>query len=242
MERSTEGARDGSPLRETSRTALGAAAACAGSLLLVGVALLGATAGLIPALLARGMLVVGLGGSILATTLGAVGLLTTRGSGDRGGRALAGVAGGASLVLAIGLVLGLQGSEARRVVLDRGEAGVAAPPPAPGGPYRPRDAASAARGAVPVAVDLPPAQAFERSRRALEDLGWSVADADPGALTLRATDAGSPEGVSADVVLRVTRAGDGSVVEIVPARGSSGADLDAVAGRVRALADRLKRS
>ncbi len=91
-----------------------------------------------------------------------------------------------------------------------------------------------------VSLGLPPAEAFERCRKAAEQLGWEIVAADParGHLEARAT-SGLFRFVD-DIVVRVAPAPDGSTVDVRSKSRDGQGDLGINAARIRAFASKLR--
>lgn len=95
---------------------------------------------------------------------------------------------------------------------------------------------------APIRVDAPPADAFERARRAAEALGWEVVHADPARGVLEAQSVSWLFRFVDDVVVRVRPAGGGSVVDVRSKSRDGQGDLGANARRIRAFAAELAAS
>jgi uncharacterized protein (DUF1499 family) len=92
---------------------------------------------------------------------------------------------------------------------------------------------------APIALDLPPAEAFERARRAAAALGWQVTMADPARGVLEARSVSRLFRFVDDVAIRVRPAGAGSVVDVRSKSRDGRGDLGANAARIRAFAAEL---
>lgn len=95
-------------MRAPAPVATGANLVALGTLALATAGFLGRRLDLVDPLLAQGMLVVALGGTILGITVAAVGLMVTRHRRDPVGRRRAWVGAGLSIALLVALIVDLQ--------------------------------------------------------------------------------------------------------------------------------------
>jgi uncharacterized protein (DUF1499 family) len=109
--------------------------------------------------------------------------------------------------------------------------------------YTPDVAAQQKQGypdVMPLALKLPPAQAFARAERAARDMGWELQFSDPAALRIEATATTLLFGFKDDVVVRIRAEGEGSRVDVRSVSRVGGSDFGANAKRVRAYLDKLR--
>ena len=92
---------------------------------------------------------------------------------------------------------------------------------------------------VPLRLELPPAQAFERAESAARAMGWQIVTVDPDALRIEATDTTLMFGFKDDIVIRVRPQAQGSVVDVRSLSRIGGSDIGTNARRVRAILKRL---
>jgi len=92
---------------------------------------------------------------------------------------------------------------------------------------------------VPLRLELPPAQAFERAEGAARAMGWQIVTVDPDALRIEATDTTLMFGFKDDIVIRVRPQAQGSVVDVRSLSRIGGSDIGTNARRVRAILKRL---
>ena len=95
---------------------------------------------------------------------------------------------------------------------------------------------------APVALDLPPARAFDRAMAAARAMGWELVASDPAAGRIEATDTTFWFGFKDDVVVRVTPQPGGSRVDVRSLSRVGGGDLGANAARIRRYLAALKAS
>ena len=95
---------------------------------------------------------------------------------------------------------------------------------------------------APVALDLPPQQAFERALDAARSMGWEIVDADLAEGRIEATDETFWFGFKDDVVIRVLPAGGGSRVDVRSVSRVGKGDAGTNARRVREYIERLRLS
>jgi len=88
---------------------------------------------------------------------------------------------------------------------------------------------------VPLALDLPPAQAFARAERVARAMGWQIVDVAPQELRIEATATTLLFGFNDDVVIRITAQGSRSVVDVRSLSRVGGSDLGTNARRIRAF-------
>lgn len=214
------------------RAALGMALA---ALVLAGFGLLaGRLLGL--ALLGQGALQVAFGGGIAGVTLAGIAGMASRG---RAGVARPGVRRRAAVAaaLSVALMLGLLALPSWRF----GRVEVAPEvPPAIDGPSAAAVVEDADGTPFSIAVDAPPARAFEAALASAEALGWDARRVDREARRFEAVDPrGDPD--VAPLAVRVEPAAGGAVVRLQPRGPRVGAPAEAPApARVRAFSERLR--
>lgn len=91
---------------------------------------------------------------------------------------------------------------------------------------------------VPLRLNLPPAQAFERAAAVARTLGWQIVSVNAEALRIEATDTTLMFGFKDDIVIRVRADAQGSVIDMRSLSRIGGSDIGTNARRVR---DFLKR-
>jgi hypothetical protein len=91
----------------------------------------------------------------------------------------------------------------------------------------------------PIAVGAPTSRAFAAARGAAAALGWSIDRVDERAGIIEARAVGFWYGDTADIVIRVTGAGEGAVIDVRSASRVGAFDLGANAARVRAFAKQV---
>jgi uncharacterized protein (DUF1499 family) len=187
---------------------------------------------------------------LLGLVLGGIALRTTRGGRPGRGRAWFAVAVG-GLALAALLMGALAGRGAPRIndITTNPDDPPVFEAAAEDAPNRGRDMAYPAdfaaiqRGAyadlAPIRLDAPPADAFDRSRRAAEALGWEVTLADPQRGMLEARSVSRLFRFVDDVAVRVRPAEGGSVVDVRSKSRDGRGDLGVNAARIRAFAEAL---
>jgi len=108
----------------------------------------------------------------------------------------------------------------------------------------PPDFAAQQRGVYtdlrPIALAMPPVDAFERARRAAEALGWEITLSDPPRGRLEARQTTWLFHFVDDIAIRVRAQGDGSVVDVRSKSRVGQGDLGANAKRIRAFAAELR--
>lgn len=87
----------------------------------------------------------------------------------------------------------------------------------------------------PIQTDLAPSEAFARSQRLAEDLGWEVVAAEPAAGRLEATATTALYGFKDDVVVRIRPDGAGSRIDLRSVSRVGQSDLGANAARIAAF-------
>lgn len=92
----------------------------------------------------------------------------------------------------------------------------------------------------PIALDVPPPQAFARAHAAARDMGWEIVAADSAAGRVEATATTTWFGFKDDVVVRVRPDGNGSRVDVRSKSRVGKSDVGANAARIRAYAGRLR--
>ena len=117
-------------------------------------------------------------------------------------------------------------------------AGAANPPEHPGA-----EVAAQQRGAypdiVPIVLEAPPPEAFQRALDAAVDLGWEIAAAESTRGRIEATDTTRWFGFRDDVVVRVRPEGAGSRVDVRSKSRVGKSDVGANAARIRRFRSRL---
>ena len=93
---------------------------------------------------------------------------------------------------------------------------------------------------APIALDMPPVDAFERARRAAESLGWEITLSDPQRGLLEARQQSWLFRFVDDIAIRVRAQGSGSVVDVRSKSRVGQGDLGANAQRIRAFAAELR--
>jgi len=93
---------------------------------------------------------------------------------------------------------------------------------------------------APIALDLPPVDAFERARRTAESLGWEITLSDPRRGLIEAREVSSLFHFVDDIAIRVREHNGGSVVDVRSKSRDGQGDLGANARRIRAFAAELK--
>ncbi|UCE86597.1 MAG: DUF1499 domain-containing protein [Deltaproteobacteria bacterium] len=206
-----------------------------------------------------GFRIFGLGlvpGTLLALVFGGVGLFQTRaGTGRAGrGRAWLGTAiGAAQLAFLVGF--GAQNAGVPTIHdittdLDdppafsdalreqrRDHNGVDYPD---GGAGVPEAQRAAYPDLAPIELEVAPEIAFERARRSVEALGWTLTRVDPDGGRLEAYDVTRIFGFVDDVVIRVRPRGSGSVVDVRSSSRVGRGDIGANAARIRRFRDTLR--
>ena len=218
------------------------------------VGLAGAFLGILPPMAGFQTFIAGcLAGGLFSTIIALVGIFLTRGGVDPAGRMRALVA----LALGLGLMI---------IVLGAASTGGDAPPindittdltnpPAFAGAdlvadYRGRDMSYPPEfveivsehypDLAPVRVSAAPADAFLRSLRAAEALGWEVVAKDRPVGAFYAKDVTSIFRFVDDIVVRITPDGTGSLIDIRSKSRKGRGDLGANAMRIRALVAELE--
>jgi len=108
--------------------------------------------------------------------------------------------------------------------------------------YRPDTALQQKQGypdIVPLRLEMPPAQAFERAERAARAMGWQIVDVASGDLRIEATDTTLLFGFKDDIVIRVRAQGSGSVVDARSLSRIGGSDFGTNAKRIRGFLNKL---
>ena len=194
-----------------------------------------------PAMAGFGLFALGGLLGLVALVLGAIGLLTTRSAPGR-------------FMAVRGLVFGLVLVGA---VVVGGSAGRGLPPindittdpddppefvklAAETGPYPGAEFAEQQQAAypdlVPIAVDQPPGQAYQRAREAASKLGWDVVAEDPMGGRIEASDTTAVFRFVDDVVVRIRPLPEGGTLIDVRSKSRDGrGDLGANAARIRAF-------
>jgi uncharacterized protein (DUF1499 family) len=93
---------------------------------------------------------------------------------------------------------------------------------------------------VPLHLDAPPAQAFERAAAAAKDMKWEIVASDPAQGRIEATATTFWFGFKDDTVVRVTADGSGSRVDVRSLSRIGKSDVGANAKRVREYLAKIK--
>jgi uncharacterized protein (DUF1499 family) len=184
---------------------------------------------------------------LAALVLGAAGLVTTRASTGREGRASAktGVLLGALLVgcIAVAAAPGRGLPRINDITTDPAD------PPTfadPARSYPGEEFARAQRAAypdlAPIALAMPPEAAFAAARAAAGELGWAIVSEDAASGTIEATDTTAIFRFVDDVAIRVRPDGDGARVDVRSKSRDGQGDLGANAARIRAFRVELAKS
>jgi uncharacterized protein (DUF1499 family) len=91
----------------------------------------------------------------------------------------------------------------------------------------------------PFHLNLPPEQAFGKALAAARDMGWNVVAADGSEGRIEATDTTFWFGFKDDVVVRVTKADHGSLIDVRSVSRVGKSDVGANAKRIRSYIERL---
>jgi uncharacterized protein (DUF1499 family) len=86
---------------------------------------------------------------------------------------------------------------------------------------------------VPLTLDVPPAQAFDRALAAARSLGWEIVASDPASGRIEATDTTFWFGFKDDIVVRVAAAPGGSRVDVRSLSRVGLSDVGTNAARIR---------
>jgi len=242
------GGTTGSARPPTSATLAAFVAGAAAALALGGPLL--ANLGLLPPLAGFGMFALGGLLALVGLVLGALGLRATRGGVAGRGRAWFAVAAGVAVLAALlsGALAGRGLPRINDITTNPDDPPVfeaAAREEA----NRERDLAYPADFAAqqragypdlaPIALPVPPADAFERARRAAGALGWEITMADPARGVIEARSVSRLFRFVDDLAIRVRPAGGGSVVDVRSKSRDGRGDLGANARRIRAFEESL---
>jgi uncharacterized protein (DUF1499 family) len=225
----------------------------------VAVGLLGAMTGLLPPL--TGFLLFGAAmvlGSILTVIVGLIGIVVTRarpGRPVRPGRkaALQAVGIGGALLVVMAILASRSGrvppihdittnldDPPRFVAAARAEANQGKSFDYPqGNPETPALQKEAYPDLEPIGLDLPPAEALERARKAAEDLGWTVVEVDPNDGRLEATFTSRIFRFVDDIVVRIRPTASGSIADVRSTSRVGESDLGANAARIRSFREQV---
>jgi uncharacterized protein (DUF1499 family) len=110
--------------------------------------------------------------------------------------------------------------------------------------YKPETAAEQKHGypdIIPIVLDVPPAQAFQRAERAAHEMGWEIVADSPGDLRIEATDTTRLFGFKDDIVIRIRPGPKGSVVDVRSLSRVGGSDFGVNAKRVRTVSRAIAR-
>jgi uncharacterized protein (DUF1499 family) len=229
------------------------------TLAVVAIGLLGAMAGVLPPL--TGFLLFGAGmvlGSILTVIVGLVGIIVTRarpGRPVRPGRkwALQAVGIGGALLIVLAVLASRTGGvpaihdlttniddPPRFVAAARAEGNQGRSLDYPhGNPETPAMQKEAYPDLEPIGLDLPPAEALERARKAAEELGWQVVEVDPNDGRLEATFTSRIFHFVDDIVVRIRPAASGSIADVRSTSRVGQSDLGANAARIRSFREHV---
>ncbi len=95
---------------------------------------------------------------------------------------------------------------------------------------------------LPVTIDQPPEQVFDRALATVQELGWTVAASNRQAGRIEATDTTFWFGFKDDVVVRIRPANGGSRVDVRSLSRVGGGDVGTNAKRIRTFMERLRRT
>jgi uncharacterized protein (DUF1499 family) len=229
------------------------------TLAVVAIGLLGARIGVLPPL--TGFLLFGAGmalGSILTLLVGLVGIIVTRaraGRPVRPGRkaALQAVAIGGALLIVMAILASRSGrvppihdittnidDPPRFVAAARAEGNQGKNLDYPqGNPETPALQKEGYPDLEPIGLDLPPAEALERARKAAEDLGWHVVEVDPNDGRLEATFTSRLFRFVDDIVVRIRPTASGSIADVRSTSRVGESDLGANAKRIRSFREHV---
>ncbi len=93
----------------------------------------------------------------------------------------------------------------------------------------------------PVALDVPPEQAFQRALNAARAMGWDIVQPNLAEGRIEATDQTFWFGFQDDVVIRILPAGGGSRIDVRSKSRVGGSDVGTNAKRIREYLERLQR-
>jgi uncharacterized protein (DUF1499 family) len=225
----------------------------------VAIGLLGAMMGVLPPF--AGFLLFGAAmvlGSVLTLLVGLVGIIVTRaraGRPVRPGRrsALQAVAIGGALLVVMAILASRSGrvppihdittnleDPPRFVAAARAEGNQGKNLDYPqGNPDTPAMQKEAYPDLEPIGLDLPPAEALERARKAAEDLGWQVVEVDPNDGRLEATFTSRLFRFVDDIVVRIRPSQGGSIADVRSTSRVGESDLGANAARIRSFREHL---
>ena len=92
----------------------------------------------------------------------------------------------------------------------------------------------------PLRLAIPPDSAFAHARAAADDMGWEIVAVEPAEGRLEATARTFWFGFYDDVVVRITPADGGSLVDVRSVSRVGGSDVGANAARIRKFLDKLQ--
>ncbi len=242
------------PKRSMAATLAAAIGVIATSAVLVGVA--GIQVGVLSPFV--GFRVFGLGiapGSLLALLVGLIALWRTRASAGRGGRERAWLGTGLGVALLV-VLAGSVGPGYDKPAIHDVTTDIADPPAfshalrqqrqgmngvdyPDGGPAVPDAQRAAYPDLAPIAIPVPPDEAFARARRAADELGWAITLADPATGRLEAHDTSRIFRFVDDVAIRIKPQGTGSVVDVRSCSRVGRGDVGANAVRIAAFREAL---
>jgi len=190
---------------------------------------------------------------LLALLMGFVGLIQTRASTGRGGRAnaFAGMVLGVIPIVVLAVSVGDSGGGPMITDITTNPeyptvfrtAQELAPNHGRDMAYPGADFAEQQRAGypdlVPIRVAGAPSAVFDRCVAAAEELGWEVTARDPAALTFEAREVTDVFHFVDDVVVRVRASGDASVVDVRSKSRDGKGDMGANAARIRAFRDAI---
>jgi uncharacterized protein (DUF1499 family) len=93
---------------------------------------------------------------------------------------------------------------------------------------------------APIALDLPPADAFARALATAQGLGWTITDTDAAAGRIEATETSRWFRFVDDIVIRVAPADSGSRVDLRSSSRVGRSDFGVNANRIRRFAEAVK--
>ncbi|MBI4514176.1 MAG: DUF1499 domain-containing protein [Gemmatimonadetes bacterium] len=95
---------------------------------------------------------------------------------------------------------------------------------------------------VPLVLDVPPSQAFERALAAAREMEWEIVDANAAEGTMEATATTFWFGFKDDLVIRITPADGGSRIDVRSVSRVGRSDLGTNARRIRGYLARLRQT
>jgi uncharacterized protein (DUF1499 family) len=95
---------------------------------------------------------------------------------------------------------------------------------------------------APLALAIPPAQAFSHALDTAQRMGWTIVDGDPITGRIEANDRSRWFGFTDDIVIRITASGAGSRVDLRSSSRHGRGDFGVNAARIRAYLAALRQS